>query len=76
MTAKKITIEGSITPSVELPRGERRTVQHTDEVQALIDGGFVVVVPDPEDERPAHEQEQDTKPRGGGKAADKADDNG
>lgn len=43
MTAT-VTIEGSITPSAELARGERRTVQLTESVQRLIDGGFVVVV--------------------------------
>lgn len=39
-----VTIEGSVTPSVVLARGARRTVVLTDKVQKLIDRGFVVVV--------------------------------
>lgn len=42
--ARSITIEGSITPSTFLARGERTRVQLTDDVQALLDGGFVVEV--------------------------------
>ena len=38
-----VTIEGSLTPSVVLPRGETRTVQLTPRIQRLIDGGFVTV---------------------------------
>ena len=38
-----VTIEGSLTPSVVLPRGETRTVQLTPRIQRLIDGGFVIV---------------------------------
>jgi hypothetical protein len=50
-----VTIEGSVTPSVILPRGQRRTVTLTDRVQRLIERGFVVVVDwqDPEPERKA-----------------------
>jgi hypothetical protein len=44
----QIVIEGSITPCVELSRGERVEVEHTDHVQNLIDGGFVTVVDDEE----------------------------
>lgn len=42
--ASTVTIEGSITPSAVLARGERRTVRLTERVQRLIDRGFVVVV--------------------------------
>lgn len=42
----KVTIEGSLTPCVELPRGERRTVALTPHVERLIKRGFVVVVDD------------------------------
>lgn len=39
-----VTIEGSLSPSALLARGERRTVQLTERVQRLIDAGFVKVV--------------------------------
>lgn len=39
-----VTIEGSVTPSVVLPRGERKTVVLTSRIQKLIDRGFVNVV--------------------------------
>lgn len=39
-----ITIEGSLTPSSDLPRGERRTVQDTDEVRKFVARGFANVV--------------------------------
>lgn len=39
-----ITIEGSLTPSAFLARGERRTVQRTPRIDALVFKGFVVVV--------------------------------
>lgn len=39
-----VTIEGSLTPSVGLARGERRTCQLTEHVQRLIDRGYVTVV--------------------------------
>lgn len=43
--AKTLTIEGSISPSVYLARGERREVRDDDpRVQRLIRGGFVNVV--------------------------------
>lgn len=48
--AEQVTIEGSLSPSVNLPRGERRRVQLTPEVQRGIDRGYYVVVerrPDP-----------------------------
>lgn len=38
-----VTIVGSITPSVILPRGEERTVLLTPRVQRLIDRGYVTV---------------------------------
>lgn len=42
--ADMITIEGSITPSTELARGERRTVRRTERIDRLISRGFVTVV--------------------------------
>jgi len=43
--ATKVVIEGSrITPSDKLAPGERRAALLTKNVQALIDGGFVIVV--------------------------------
>lgn len=38
-----VTIEGSVMPSVVLPRGETRTVALTPRIQRLIDRGFVIV---------------------------------
>lgn len=43
--AELITIEGSHTPSVELPRGERRTVVRTERIDRLIARGYIVEVP-------------------------------
>jgi hypothetical protein len=42
--AKKITIEGSITPSSRLARGERVTVEDSAKVRKFIAGGFANVV--------------------------------
>lgn len=42
----EVTIEGSITPSAVLARGQRRTVRMTDRIQRLIDRGYVVLVED------------------------------
>ena len=39
-----VTIQGSVTPSVVLPRGETKTVVLTPRIQKLIDRGFVTVV--------------------------------
>lgn len=47
-----ITIEGSQTPSVELARGKRRTVQRTERIDRLIQRGYVIEVKD-EDAKPA-----------------------
>jgi hypothetical protein len=44
-----ITIEGSLSPSSFLARGERRTVQDSDYVQKLIEGGYVTVIEDDDD---------------------------
>lgn len=41
-----VTIEGSVTPSVVLSRGRRMTVERTPYIDALIRGGFVVVIED------------------------------
>lgn len=43
--ADMITIEGSLTPSVELPRGQRRTVVRTERIERLIERGYIVEVP-------------------------------
>lgn len=47
----KVTIEGSLTPSVFLPRGERREVQRTERIDQLIAKGFIVEV-NPETDQP------------------------
>lgn len=63
-----VTIEGSVTPCVELARGEQRTVPLTDRIQRLIDFGYVVVVgrsEEPEANSPGVEYEP---------TADEADD--
>jgi len=60
-----VTIEGSIAPCVELPRGERRTVQLTDYVQGLISRGYVIVVDEQADD-PAGGEDND-----GGDGADR-----
>ena len=39
-----VTIEGSVTPSAELPRGVQRTVQYTERIARLVKRGFVVIV--------------------------------
>lgn len=38
-----VTIKGSLTPSVVVPRGEERTVILTPRIQRLIDRGYVTV---------------------------------
>jgi len=40
----KVTIEGSISPSARLARGERIEVQRTERIDKLIAKGFAVVV--------------------------------
>lgn len=47
--AQMVTIEGSMTPCAELPRGERRTVVYSDRVKRLVNRGFVVVIGEPRD---------------------------
>jgi hypothetical protein len=42
----KVTIEGSVTPSAFLARGERRTVERTDFIDTLIRKRYVVEIPD------------------------------
>ena len=61
----RVTIEGSVTPSVILPRGQRRTVMLTDRIQRLIDRGFVVVISREEVTPTSHK-------KGHGKAATEA----
>ncbi|QWY84368.1 hypothetical protein SEA_KNOCKER_26 [Mycobacterium phage Knocker] len=39
-----ITIEGSLTPSADLPRGVRRTVQDSAEVRKFVAKGFANIV--------------------------------
>jgi hypothetical protein len=45
--AQMVTIEGSMTPSSDLPRGQRRDVVYTDRIARLVKKGFVVIVGDP-----------------------------
>lgn len=61
MTVRKVTIEGSITPSVVLARGEKRTVALTDRVQRLIDRGFVTLI-EHESDAPEPEEVNNTDP--------------
>lgn len=42
----RITIEGSVTPSTFLARGERTTVERSEFIDKLIRKGYVVVVPE------------------------------
>lgn len=44
-----VTIEGSVTPSAELPRGEQRTVVYTDRIDRLVKRGYIVIVKGPWD---------------------------
>lgn len=44
VVVQTVTIEGSLNPSVDLPRGERRTVGLTDYTIASIRQGHAVVV--------------------------------
>jgi hypothetical protein len=44
-----VTIEGSVTPSSELPKGQRQTVQYTDRIARLVERGYVVIVDGPHD---------------------------
>lgn len=66
---QQITIEGSILPSDQLARGERRTVALTPHVQRLIDRGFVVVVDENAGDAPepdfTDENGELTEPHGG-----------
>lgn len=43
----QVTIEGTVTPSVELARGERRTVEYTEHVGRLVRLGAVRIVDRP-----------------------------
>lgn len=49
MVEQVVTIEGSITPSAELPRGERRTVLYTERIQKLVKKGYINIVVGPVD---------------------------
>ncbi len=48
-----ITIEGSLTPSADLPRGQRRRVQDSADVRAFVRKGFAVVVDEEGEPEPA-----------------------
>ena len=48
-----ITIEGSLTPSSDLPRGQRRRVHDSDEVREFVRRGFAVVVDEDGEPEPA-----------------------
>ena len=48
-----ITIEGSLTPSSDLPRGQRRRVQDSAEVREFVRKGFAVVVDEEGEQEPA-----------------------
>lgn len=68
----QVTIEGSLTPAVDLPRGVRRTVEVTDHIRRLVQIGAVIVVggdldapPAPEHEEPADIEEIADEPNDG-----------
>lgn len=44
--ARHVTIEGSLTPCVELPTGEQKTVTWTPRIDSLVEKGFIVIVAD------------------------------
>ncbi|QHB37759.1 hypothetical protein I5G63_gp018 [Mycobacterium phage Imvubu] len=48
-----ITIEGSITPASDLPRGQRRKVQDSAEVRKFVAAGFANVVDEDGEPEPA-----------------------
>ena len=48
-----ITIEGSLTPSADLPRGQRRRVQDSAEVRKFVRKGFAIVVDEDGEPEPA-----------------------
>ena len=46
----KVIVEGSITPSTYLGRGQRATVEHTPTIDMLVARGYITIVahvPDP-----------------------------
>jgi hypothetical protein len=49
----RVTIEGSVSPSTYLPRGQRRTVELTDFIVKLARGGYVTIIEHHADEVPA-----------------------
>lgn len=49
MADQVVTIEGSITPSSELPRGVRKTVLYTDRIKKLADRGYIKIIDGPRD---------------------------
>ena len=58
-----VTIEGSIAPCGFLARGERATVQLTDDVRALISEGYVDVIAVVDDgDEPPHAPPAEAKP--------------
>ncbi|QIG58949.1 hypothetical protein SEA_ANCLAR_22 [Gordonia phage AnClar] len=44
MAGRKVTIEGSLTPSVELARGEKRVVTMTPRIERLAARGFINII--------------------------------
>lgn len=65
MAAKVVTIEGSLTPAAGLPgRGERKTVQHTDRIDRLVEKGYIVIVetfdgaPEPDEDQDDEQDDQ------------------
>lgn len=60
-----VTIKGSISPCLELARGEIREVQYDDHVQRLINGGFIEVVEWHDLDEPEAVDQADTGPESG-----------
>jgi hypothetical protein len=59
----RVTIEGSVSPSTHLPRGERRIVERTDFIDKLVRGGFVNILEYHEDPAPAVDASPATPPK-------------
>lgn len=49
MADQVVTIEGSLTPTAELPRGVRKTVLYTDRIQRLANKGYIKIIDGPRD---------------------------
>lgn len=58
----RVTIEGSVTPSVNLPRGQRTTVEMTPTIAKMVERGFVNIIAVEPDPQPAPVTETEPEP--------------